>query len=43
MKKLSLIVLFTVLVSGIAFAQQKPEMEFKKTEHNFGTIKEEIG
>ncbi len=43
MKKLSLIVLLTVFVSGIVFAQQKPEMEFKKTEHNFGTIKEEIG
>lgn len=43
MKKLSLIVLFAVLVSGITFAQQKPEMDFKKTEHNFGTIKEEIG
>ncbi|SFK31253.1 Protein of unknown function [Porphyromonadaceae bacterium KH3CP3RA] len=43
MKKLSLIVLFAVLVSGMAFAQQKPEMDFKRTEHNFGTIKEEIG
>ena len=43
MKKLSLIVLFAVLVSGMAFAQQKPDMDFKRTEHNFGTIKEEIG
>ncbi|SCD19364.1 putative secreted protein [Proteiniphilum saccharofermentans] len=43
MKKVSLIVLFAVLVSGMAFAQQKPEMDFKRTEHNFGTIKEEIG
>ncbi|MDR2817051.1 MAG: DUF1573 domain-containing protein [Proteiniphilum sp.] len=43
MKKLNLIVLFTVLVSGIAFAQQKAEMSFKRTEHNFGIIKEEIG
>lgn len=43
MKKLSLIVLLAFLVSGIAFAQQKPEMKFKKIEHNFGTIKEEIG
>lgn len=43
MKKLSLVVLFAVLVSGVAFAQQKPEVDFKKTEHNFGTIKEEIG
>lgn len=43
MKKVSLIVLFAVLVSGMAFAQQKPEMDFKRTEHNFGTIKEEMG
>ncbi|RNC67135.1 DUF1573 domain-containing protein [Proteiniphilum sp. X52] len=43
MKKLSLIVLFAVLVSGIGFAQQKPDMDFKRTEHNFGTIKEEMG
>lgn len=42
MKKLSLIVLFAVLGS-VAFAQQKPEMAFEKTEHNFGTIQEEIG
>jgi hypothetical protein len=43
MKKLNLIVLFTVLISGVAFAQQKPEADFKKAEHNFGIIKEEIG
>lgn len=43
MKKLSLFVLCAVLFGGIAFAQQKPAMEFKKVEHNFGTIKEEIG
>lgn len=49
MKKTSLIVLFAVLVSGVAFAQEAqpakkaPKVEFKKTEYNFGTIKEEIG
>ncbi|OJV83097.1 MAG: hypothetical protein BGO34_22540, partial [Bacteroidia bacterium 44-10] len=43
MKKISLVLLLTVLVSGVAFAQQKPEMDFKRTEHNFGIIKEEIG
>src|SRR5690554_3972715 len=42
MKKTSLILLFTVFISAIAFAAQ-PSMEFNKTEHNFGTIKEEIG
>jgi len=45
MKKLSFILLFTILVSSTAFAQLKPraEMDFKETEHNFGTIKEEMG
>lgn len=42
MKRLILTVLFAVLISGIAFAQQKPAMDFKKTEHNFGIIKEEM-
>ncbi len=43
MKKIGFILLFTVLMSGIVFAQNKPAMEFEKTEHNFGTIKEEMG
>ena len=43
MKKVSLLFMCLLLCSGIAFAQQKPEAEFKKTEHNFGNIKEEIG
>ncbi len=32
-----------LLCSGVTFAQKKPEAEFKKTEHNFGKIKEEVG
>ena len=43
MKKLSFILLFTLFISGTAFAQQKPSMDFARTEHNFGTIKEEMG
>jgi len=43
MKKLSLLFLFTLFISGAAFAQQKPSMDFARTEHNFGTIKEEMG
>lgn len=43
MKKLSFILLFCILLSGVAFAQSKPEAKFTKKEHNFGTIKEEIG
>lgn len=42
MKKTGLILLFSVLIYSVAFAA-KPTMEFTKTEHNFGTIKEEIG
>lgn len=43
MKKMSVMILFALLVSGVAMAQQNAEVDFKKTEHNFGTIKEEIG
>lgn len=42
MKKVGFILLFSLIMTGLAFAQ-KPAMEFQKTEHNFGTIKEEIG
>lgn len=43
MKKLGFILLFSLLLGGIVFAQSKPEANFAKKEHNFGTIKEEIG
>lgn len=43
MKKIGFIILFTVFMSNITFAQKQPKMVFEKTEHNFGTIKEEIG
>lgn len=42
MKKVGFILLFSLIMTRLAFAQ-KPAMEFQKTEHNFGTIKEEIG
>jgi hypothetical protein len=42
MKKVGFILLFSLIMTGLAFAQ-KPAMEFQKTEHNFGTIMEEIG
>ena len=42
MKKVGFILLFSLIMTGLAF-DQKPAMEFQKTEHNFGTIKEEIG
>lgn len=43
MKKLSLVFLLSLFVTSAALAQQKPEMDFERTEHNFGTIKEELG
>jgi len=42
MKKVCLLVTCLFLCGGIVFAQ-KPKVEFKKMEHNFGTIKEEAG
>lgn len=43
MKRIGLVLLLSIFVTGIAVGQQNPVMEFEKTEHNFGTIKEEIG
>lgn len=43
MKKTFTILLFSIFLSGIAFAQQKPSIAFKKNMHDFGTIKEELG
>lgn len=43
MKKLSFILLFSIFLGGVAFAQSQPDAKFTKKEHNFGTIKEEMG
>lgn len=43
MKKLSFILLFSIVLSGVAFSQSVPEAQFKKNVYDFGTIKEEIG
>lgn len=43
MKKLGLLLIFSILLSGVAFSQSAPSAEFKKTTHDFGTIKEELG
>ena len=43
MKKLSVILFFSIVLSGVAFSQSVPKMQFKKNVHDFGTIKEEIG
>ena len=43
MKKLGLFLMLSVLLSGSAFAQSKPEANFKKNEFNFGAVKESLG
>ncbi|QRX64461.1 DUF1573 domain-containing protein [Dysgonomonadaceae bacterium zrk40] len=43
MKRATLLIFTVMLCSLMAFSQEKPGMEFEKTEHNFGTIKEEMG
>ena len=43
MKKISIILFFSIVLGGVAFSQSVPNMQFKKNVHDFGTIKEEIG
>lgn len=43
MKKLSIILFLIFIVSGMAIAQQKTSLTFKKNMHDFGKIKEELG
>lgn len=43
MKRTSFLLFFAFVLSSMAFSQSAPDMQFKKTVHDFGTIKEEIG
>ena len=43
MKRLGLALMFSVLLTGLAFGQSSANAKFDRKEHNFGTIKEEIG
>lgn len=43
MKKFSLVLMFSVLLSVVAFSQSSPNASFAKNIHDFGTIKEEMG
>lgn len=43
MKKIGFVWFFAVFFMGVVFAQQQPEMNFKKTKHNFRSIKKERG
>jgi hypothetical protein len=42
MKKISIAFLLSFLLSGLLFAQQKPEVKFNKSEHDYGSVKEEV-
>ncbi|MDR1743878.1 MAG: DUF1573 domain-containing protein [Dysgonamonadaceae bacterium] len=41
MKKSILTLIFSILLSGALFAQNKAEAMFKTTQYNFGTVKED--
>ena len=43
MKKISIVLFFSIVLGSVAFSQSVPKVEFKKNVHDFGTIKEEIG
>lgn len=43
MKKRGLLLIVVMVTVGLAFAQSKPEAKFDKTQHDFGSIKEELG
>ena len=42
MKKLSIVFLLSFVMSGLLFAQSKPEVKFNKDVHDYGSVKEEI-
>ena len=42
MKKISFTLLLTIMMSGVLFAQKKPEVKFQKNVHDYGSVKEEV-
>ena len=42
MKRISFTLLLTIMMSGVLFAQNKPEATFNKDVHDYGSIKEEV-
>ncbi len=42
MKKISIVFLLSFVMSGLLFAQSKPEVKFNKDVHDYGSVKEEI-
>lgn len=42
MKRISFTLLLTIVMSGVLFAQSKPEATFDKNVYDYGSIKEEV-
>ena len=42
MRKISIVFLLSFMMSGLLFAQKKPEVNFDKNTHDYGSIKEEV-
>lgn len=42
MKRISIAILFTFILSGVLFAQGKSGLVFEKNVHDYGSIKEEV-
>lgn len=43
MKKLGLLLMFSIVLSGVALAQSKPQAQFTRNKHDFGSIRESLG
>ena len=42
MRKISIVFLLSFVMSGLLFAQKKPEVNFEKNVYDYGSIKEEV-
>lgn len=42
MKRISITLLLTIIMGGMLFAQNKPDVKFDKIVHDYGSIKEEV-
>lgn len=42
MKRISIVFLLSFVMSGLLFAQPKPEVKFNKNVHDYGSVKEEV-
>ena len=42
MKRISITLLLTIIMGGMLFAQNKPDVKFDKSTYDYGSIKEEV-